>query len=647
MNIFKKIAVIIILLSTTFNFAQQRKLKKANTNFAEYAYIDATEIYLKVAESGYKSIGLSKNLADAYYFNANYTEATIWYKDLLEQTDTLNSIYYLRYSQSLKASGYNSEAEAWFDKYAQKANLKGKDFENAKDYLQIIDENSNRYDIEAASINSRGMDFGTSFKDKETYNYTKLVFSSTGTPDKSNRKTLDPWTELNFLDLYEVSMDENGKLGLPEKLKGDVNSKHHETNAVFTKDGKTMYFTRNNSSPRTKRGKAEVQYLKIYRAHLVEGKWTNLEDLSINGDNYSTGHPALNTDEDKLYFVSDMPQTLGETDIFYVSINSDGTLGKPVNLGEKVNTKGRESFPFISKDNELYFSSEGHFGLGGYDVFYVQLKGKGYTGGLYNLGTPINSSADDFGFIIYNDKGFVSSNREGGQGYDDIYSFVQTKDIKEITLSTIFGKVTDKETLEPLANATISILNTDDNQTVTTVTTDNSGNYSTVVAREKSYMIRATSDEYAGDDVFSEKNIKEREYNFELDRNVFAVKLGEDIAKVLDIIIYFDFDKATIRPDAEVELQKIIAVLEANPTLKIDIKSHTDSRANDAYNLSLSQRRNTATINYIVNKGGINADRLTGKGYGETQLVNNCSNGVPCSNAQHQENRRSEFVVVD
>ncbi|RLD64872.1 MAG: cell envelope biogenesis protein OmpA [Bacteroidetes bacterium] len=613
-----KYTILLLLMGTVVSFAQGRKLKKAVASFNNYSYIDATTIYLKVAESGFTSKEISRNLGDAYYFNANYTEAAKWYQDLFIQTDSVRNIYYLRYSQSLKAVGLDEESVLWFDKYAIKAELKGQDFENAEDYLQIIDESSNRYKIHPVTINTDGIDFGAAFKNKETYTYTKIVFASTGaTPSKTNRKKLDPWTELNYLDLYEVTMDEEGMLGQPVKLEGDVNSEHHETSAVFTKDGKTMYFTRNNSSPRAKRGKAETEYLKIYRAHLVNGEWIDIEDLSINGDNYSTAHPALNAEEDKLYFVSDMPQTLGESDIFMATINKDGSLGKPINLGKKVNTKGRESFPFISKDNELYFSSEGHYGLGGYDVFYVQLKGSGYTGGLYNIGKPINSAYDDFAFVIHNHKGFVSSNREEGQGYDDVYGFVETKDIKEITMSTVFGKVSDKDTQQPLANATISILDSN-TKLVTTVITDGNGNYTTVVDRSKGYIIKATKQEYAGDDVLSEKNLKEREYNFELERNVFEVAAGDDIAKILEIIIYFDLDKAAIRPDAQVELQKIIAVLQENPQLKINVKSHTDSRANDAYNMSLSNRRNTATINYIVSKGGIDANRLSGKGYGET-----------------------------
>ena len=632
-------------MGTVVAFAQGRKLKKANASFNNYAYIDATKVYLKVVEAGFSSEMISKNLGDAYYFNANYTEATKWYKDLFGKTDSVQDIYFLRYSQSLKAEGFEAESALWFDKYAIKAGLKGKDFENANDYLQLIDKNADRYTLEPLAISSNGIDFGAAFKDKETYSYTKLVFASTGAkPSKSSRKKLDPWTELNYLDLYEVPMDEDGKLGQATKLEGEVNSKHHETSAIFTKDGNTMYFTRNNSSPRAKRGKAETQYLKIYRAHLVNGAWVGIEDLSINGDNYSTAHPALNAEEDKLYFVSNMPETLGETDIFMVTINKDGTLGKPVNLGEKVNTKGRESFPFISKDNELYFSSDGHFGLGGYDVFYVQLKGSGYTGGLYNVGKPINSSYDDFSFVIYNRKGFVSSNREGGQGYDDIYSFIENTSIKELSISTISGKVTDKDTQKPIANALVSILDTN-NILITTTNTDNNGNFSTRVDFSKDYIVKVTNTEYKGDDVFSEKNLKERAYNFELERNVFEVAAGDDIAKILAITIYFDLDKSAIRPDAALELQKIIAVMQENPSLKIDVKSHTDSRANDGYNMHLSQQRNEATKNYIINKGGIDASRLSGKGYGESQLVNNCINGVPCSEAKHQANRRSEFVV--
>jgi len=633
------------ILNSISSVAQERKLKKANKEYEQLAYIDATKVYLEVAESGYKSKELFENLGDSYYFNANYKEARKWYKELFSLTEDVKPVYFLRYSQSLKAIGNDEISKQWFDKYAIKANLKGKEFENANDYLQIINQNSDRYTIKNLDINTEGIDFGAAYKDKDTYDYKKIVFATTGGVTKVSSKRRNTWDGLSFLNLYEAAVNEDGSLSNPIKIEGDVNRKFHESSAVFTSDGKTMYFTRNNSSPKSKRSKKEIQYLKIYRAHWVNGAWGNIEDLSINGDNYSTAHPALNPSEDKLYFVSDVPQTIGQTDIFMATINKDGSLGKPVNLGEKINTKGRESFPYITKDNELYFSSDGHYGLGGYDVFYVKLKGNGYEGSLINVGKPINSSYDDFAFVIDNHKGFVSSNRIDGKGYDDIYSFVENKDIKELSKSKLFGVVTDANTKEPIANATITVLDKNNNE-VATVKTDTKGYYHTLVERSKTHLVKVHKDKYDGDDMFFEKNLEEISYNFELSKNVVEVTQGEDIAKLLNVIIFFDYNKSNIRNDAKVELEKIIATLKQNPSIKLDIRSHTDSRANDNYNMGLSQKRNKATIQYIVNRG-ISSKRLTGKGYGESQLMNKCSNGVPCDEKMHQANRRSEFIIME
>ena len=633
------------ILNSTSSVAQERKLKKANKEYKQLAYIDATKVYLEVAESGYKSKELFENLGDAYYFNANYTEAEKWYEELFSLTEDVKPAYFLRYSQSLKAIGKDEVSKQWFDKYAIKANLTGEEFENANDYLQIINQNSDRYTIKNLDTNTEGIDFGAGYKDKDTYDFKKIVFATTDGVTKVSSRRRNTWDGLSFLNLYEATVNEDGTLSDPVKIKGDVNTKFHESSAVFTSDGKTMYFTRTNSSPKNKRNKNEIQYLKIYRAHWVNGEWGDIEDLSINGDNYSTAHPALNPSEDKLYFVSDVPQTIGQTDIFMATINKDGSLGKPVNLGKKINTKGRESFPFITKDNELYFSSDGHYGLGGYDVFYVKLKGNGYKGSLINVGKPINSSYDDFAFVIDNHKGFVSSNRIEGKGYDDIYSFIENKDIKELTKSNIHGFVTDKNTKEPIPNATITILD-QNNKEVARLQTDVKGFYQTQIERSETHLVKVYKDKYAGDDMFFDKNQEDIAYNFELSKNVVEVTQGQDISKLLNVIIFFDYSKYNIRDDAKVELEKIIAALKLNPSIKLDIRSHTDSRANDNYNMVLSQKRNKATIQYIVNRG-IEASRLTGKGYGETQLVNKCSNGVPCDEKMHQANRRSEFIIIE
>ncbi len=615
---------------------QEVKLDRANKKYEDLAFIDASEIYLDLAESGYRSEDLFRRLGNIYYFNAKYVEAANWYKELFSLTENLDPIYYLRYSQSLKAIGDEGLSMYWFNTYIEKNGAPDETYGNAIDYLKIIEENSGRYTMQPAKINSTGVDFGASFHEK------KLVFASTQDVTKTGKR-LSPWDGLSYLDLFESPLGKDGSLQAPTKLKGDVNTKYHESSAVFTADGKTMYFTRNNITPSKNKRKQEVQHLKIYRAKLKNGKWTDVEDLSINADNYSNAHPVLSPTEDKMYFVSDRPGALGFTDVYTVTIGPNGILGQPKNLGPKINTKGRESFPFLTPDNELYFSSDGHYGLGGYDIFYIKIKEDGSFGNLLNVGKPLNSSFDDLAFAIMGDKGYISSNRPGGLGHDDIYSFIETEKIKDVLKSRIFGVVTDKETKEPLKNSSITLYDERD-QVFVELNTNEKGYYDSEVDINTSYIVKAEKDKYESKDAYSQKGQKEREHNFELDKNVIDIKAGDDIAKLFNVIIYFDLDKSNIRPDAALELEKIVSVMKLHPTINIDVRSHTDSRADDMYNMDLSERRAKSTIDYLITRG-ISKTRLTSKGYGESQLVNHCSNGVRCTKAEHQLNRRSEFIV--
>ncbi|WP_299532338.1 OmpA family protein [Ulvibacterium sp.] len=639
MNTYPKIPSLYILflfVSFLTSYGQEVKLDRANKKYKELAYIDASEIYLDLAESGYRSEELFRKLGNIYYFNAKYVDAANWYGELFSLTENLDPIYYLRYSQSLKAIGDEGLSIYWFNTYIKKNGKVNETYGNAIDYLKIIEENSGRYTMRAAKINSTGVDFGASFHKK------KLVFASTQDVTKTGKR-LSPWDGLSYLDLFESTISKDGSLGAPTKLKGDVNTKYHESSAVFTADGTTMYFTRNNITPSKNKRKQEIQHLKIYRAELENGKWTNVEDLSINGDNYSNAHPILSPKEDKLYFVSNRPGSLGFTDVYTVTIDRDGNLGRPKNLGPKINTKGRESFPFLTPDNELYFSSDGHYGLGGYDIFYVKIKEDGSFGNLLNVGKPLNSSFDDLAFAIMEDRGYISSNRPGGLGHDDIYSFIETEKIKDVLKSRVFGVVTDRETEEPIKNTSITLYDEGDNVFVE-LETDEKGFYESEVDISTSYIIKAEKEKYESKDAYSQKGQQEREHNFELDKNVIDIKAGDDIAKLFNVIIYFDLDKSNIRPDAALELEKIVSVMKLHPSINIDVRSHTDSRANDMYNMDLSERRAKSTIDYLVTRG-ISKTRLTSKGYGETQLVNHCSNGVSCTKAEHQLNRRSEFIV--
>ncbi|MGL4582056.1 MAG: OmpA family protein, partial [Flavobacterium sp.] len=427
-------------------------------------------------------------------------------------------------------------------------------------------------------------------------------------------------------------------------------SRVNEATAVFTEDGKTMYFTRNNttSSGKRKLNKDRVALLKIYRATLSDDNhWVNIEDLPFNSDNFSSANPALTPDGKWLYFSSDREGTLGQSDIFRVAVFDNGGFGEVENLGNKVNTEGRETFPFISKEWVLFFSSDGHPGLGGLDVFATKLNKDGSVGEVINMGAPINSSADDFAISIDTETntGFVSSNRAQGKGGDDIYSFVEKK-----CFQTIEGLVLDMDTKDFLSSAKITVFDSNF-ETIQEHTTDSKGFFKleNLSCNEK-YRLRIEQTDYNTDEIIislTDVNGYVTRKDITLEKTEKPLEKNDDLFKILNLRpIYFDFDKAEITSVAAMEIMKVVEVLKLYPSMKIDVRSHTDSRGNDAYNLKLSDRRAKATVNWIMAQG-IDPSQVKGEGYGETQLLNHCENGVDCSDIEHQFNRRSEFIILE
>lgn len=620
---------------------QEKKLEKAAANYDQLDYVNAQKIYLEVAQKGYQSEELFTKLANSFYFNAQYDQAVKWYGRLFElNSEPENDMVYLRYSQALKATGSNQSSEL-YDTFAARSGLQtGR---NAKNYADLIQQNSGRYDMEPLSkvYDEDKISFGY-FKSDNTLYYA----STNDTRTFMNKRSA--WDGLSFLSLYTIELDSlNQAHGHSEKLSGKLNSRFHESSPVLTTDHNTMYFTRSNITAKKRK---DDQKLKIYRSHKVNGKWQEAEELSINSDHFSTAHPALSPDGRHLYFSSDRPGGFGESDLYVSTINSDGSIGEPVNLGPEINTRGKETFPFVSEDNELYFSSDGHFGLGGLDVFYVKLTKEGF-GNLLNVGAPINTYADDFAFGIdqVTRRGFISSNRSDNEGtfvYDNIYTFLETAPIIDLYFAEIEGYVTDKQTELPIAGATI-VLTDSNNKIHKQVRTNGEGFYTVETDKFETYFVKVSKDTYDSDEALSRPNLEHQQIDFQLQTNEVALVPGTDLAKVLNIpIIYFDFDKSNIRQDARVELEKVLAVLNEYPNLRLEIRSHTDSRGNDAYNQGLSQRRATSTLKYLV-ENGIPESRLQAVGFGESRLVNKCSNGVPCSAEEHQKNRRSEFIIVD
>jgi outer membrane protein OmpA-like peptidoglycan-associated protein/tetratricopeptide (TPR) repeat protein len=625
-------------------YAQKGKIKKANKDYDQFSYVKTSEILLEVAKEGHKSVDLFQKLGNAFYFNNKMEDAAKWYGELVALNEPIDAEYYFRYAQALKYGENYEESDKWMKKFndSKSNDSRGKAFASKVDYLTKIEAASKDFEVTNMDFNSEVSDFGT------TQYKNKLIFASSRGDGK-----IYQWNNQPFLDLYAVEKQEDGTYINVENYDETVNTPYHESTASFTPDDQLMFFTRNNyTNKKLKRDSEDVTRLKIYRARLQDDEtWGDIESVHFNSNQYSVAHPSINVYGTKLYFASDMPDTQGESDLYVVDINTDGTLGKPVNLGSKINTEGQETFPFINEKGDLFFSSNGYPGLGGLDVYVIRNFENKYESNsaivVENIARPINSPQDDFGYYenLGTNEGFFSSNRLNGKGDDDIYSFAA----KETKCEQIVeGIVKDKNSRELLAEATVILFDKDGKEMQRLIVSEDAA-FSFNLDCEEEYLVRAQKQDYVSDEVrFTTPSTKqELDLELNLSKEVREIVVGSDLAKVLDIpIIYFDFDKSNIRPDAALELQKVIAVMKQYPNMKIDVRSHTDSRAPYSYNESLSKRRNKSTIAHIIKVGLIDANRLTGDGYGERRLTNRCSDGVPCTEEEHQLNRRSEFIVV-
>ena len=637
----------ILIFNLLTLFAQQKAVNAGDNKSNKFSYIDAIKIYEKVVKKGFINADLCQKIGDAYFYNANYKTATEWYQRLFSFSKKPNSEYYFRYALSLKSNGQKEESDKLMNQYFQLApnQQRSKLLQSEINYLKLIKLNSDRFEIGTLTINSPNSDFGGSF-----YN-DQFVFSSSRETNNIYKRT-HSWTGLPFTSLYSGTINSDGIVSSPQRFAKDIDSKYNESTPIFTKDGKTVYFTRNNYLKGKKGQNAEgAVLLKIYRAQVNQKQeWDNITELPINSDNFQVAHPALSPDEKTLYFASDRPGTIGKSDIYRVEIKPNGNFGEPENLGNTINTEGRETFPFISESGILYFASDGRPGLGGLDIFQVDLNKINKRNSVLNIGAPINGPMDDFSFCINeaSNRGFFTSNREGGQGNDDIYGFTQTKPIVYPCEQQLLGIVLDNQTNEILSGSEVSLFSKD-HQLISSQISDQKGEFNFgYVDCGSGFYIRASKLDYSTDEkeIQIPNNTGETKTSLAIEKSQIPIVPGTDLSKVFYIKeIYFDLDKYNIRPDAAIELAKILEVLLEYPTMKIAINSHTDSRQTSTYNVILSNNRAKSSKEWLI-KQGISSDRLTAKGYGETNLVNNCKDGVDCNEEQHQANRRSEFIVI-
>ncbi|TYP97996.1 WD40 repeat protein [Tenacibaculum adriaticum] len=686
----KKIIFVVLFIcsSLLINAQTSQKLERANTYFKRAYYNEAISIYENIYKSK-RSFETTKNLADCHYYVNNMERASQVYKYLLKNfNNKIDDEYYFKYVTTLKASGkYNSAYEVMKNFFIKNKNEGGlKKLETDSKYLENIKAIGDRFKIENLQLNTKHSEFGAIKQGN------KLIF----TASKKESNFLDKlykWDGQHYLDLYQININ---KIHLGDSVaynfSKEINTKLHEANIIFTKDGKTAYFTRNNFvKGKRKKDSKKITHLQIYKAELVDGKWKNITSLPFNSNEYSTEHPALSSDEKTLYFASDMPGTLGSFDIFSVSINSDGSYSDPTNLGKTINTVKKEQFPFISKKNELYFSSNGHPGFGSLDVFVSSITSNGFSKP-DNVGLPVNSGHDDFSFNIDTDtkEGYFASNRPGGKGNDDIYKIVEQKPLViENCKQFISGVITDVDTQKPLSN-TLVTLNNDKEEELKKINTDTLGKFHFNAECETTYVIKASKEGYTknhkvvilqkernkkNDASLALKSLeqlkKEEAIALELqkakeqeqkvkDAEKLELNKKKDIeniiAKEKDIIkdkdriivkteqINFDYKLWYLRRDTKKAIDRVITLMKKYPSMIIEVGTHSDIRGNDRYNLELSQKRATSVRMYFM-ENGTEPDRISAIGYGETKPLIKCKTEDSCTEEQHESNRRCEFIV--
>jgi outer membrane protein OmpA-like peptidoglycan-associated protein len=756
MNIKKLIFTLLIgiVISSTI-YGQSAKLKKANQHMEALDYQAAIQLFNEVLEKSDEPQA-KINIAECYRKVNDPGNAEYWYGQVV-RLPQVEPIHKLFYGQMLQRNGKCDLAKEWFEKYVidVPGDMRGQYLLKACDYEdELRTKNAGIFDVAHMEFNSNLDDFSPAFfkhgivfaSERDRGTAVKRVHGWTG----------NPFLELYFIEAKQIKGEECGNVmyGRPEKFSDELNSKYHETAVTFSDDQKKIFFTRNNYED-NKAGKSDDGFikLKVYSADIKKSTdykglngWGNLKGLPFNSDEYSVAHPALTPDGKRLFFSSDMPGGFGGMDI-YVSDKEGGRWGPPINLGPSINTEGNEIFPYFHKSGKLYFASDGLIGLGGLDIYFIEDKGNGEWTEVENLGYPINTIADDFS-IIFNDEGtcgYFASDRDGGVGRDDIYSFRKTASPVQIL-------VFDKETREPIegasvvidctgntmttgADGTISIdmkmnqccnfsasmesyidsaqegctkgkkigepvfveialekeltfalqgavfdvitkfpvegvsltITNDTDDEIQTVVTNDDGLFSFEIKKETCYTIKGEKDNFITSQITNQCTrglMESTTLQVNLDLQPYKVDVATVSKQILDgvteispsgiddngnvpylVHVYYDFNQSYIREESIPALEALMKMLDLNPDFIVELGSHTDSRGSFRYNRRLSQRRAESVVRWLTNKG-ISRDRLSAVGYGENKNVNNCKNNVPCSEKEHQMNRRTEFRII-
>ncbi len=613
--------------------SSEKLIQKGNEYFDKMWYAEAARIFDIVLEKtdAEHTLPLLSKAGDSHYYSGNLEKAYKWYDELyLSYQDKMPDDTIFKYTQTLKGTGKYRRAATLTKILKEKRNEPLNELNNLETNTW---NGASSVKIKNLDINSKYSDFSPMFHKDTDIVYASAKDSSILTTRRYR------WTNQPFLDLYVAKRkNDEGDLFGPKKFSNKINTKFHEASLAFSPDQNTIYFTRNNYGKKLKRGKNGVNHLKIYRSQYINGGWTEAEELPFNSEDYSTGHPTVSLDGKKMYFVSDRPGGFGDTDIYVVDILENGAFSEPKNLGRTINTKTKEMFPYVT-ENALYFSSNRARGFGGLDIYRSE-GANGLFNEAINLGRPINSNRDDFSFIIDSTgtKGYFASNRTGGKGDDDIYSFAYTPNLNAITGSV---ENTSGEAIEQA-----SIILFQDGNLIKEIIADDDGEYSfDNLKPATNYTIVAKKEGFINDSLtVKTKDNKSIKTNHRLKEQQ---SVDKPIVETFEPDnVYFGFDSYKITSSSAKELDKLVAVLKENKGLSLKIKSYTDAIGPKAYNKYLSEKRAQSTKDYIVSQGIDSSRIISADGYGEEGLLNNCVDGQRCPPDQHRLNRRSEFVLI-
>lgn len=634
-NIFTFIALTFLSISTID--AQDKSSKKADKQFSKLEFVKAAESYKKLINNGKSSDYVVAQLAECYYNIFNTVEAEKWYATLAEDSSDPDIIF--KYSQMLKANGKYKLSNKWMNKFVElrPADNRATSFLKNPNYLPKIISKGKRFNVQNLDINSEYSDFGGALNNNKLY-----ITSSRNTVGLFDlgrwitQRISYGWNNEPYLDIYSFDVTDSGSYLNEDYLGSNINTKYHEGLASFDNEG-NMYISREsfyeNEYVKDPESNNITSLIGIYKISKGE---KNVVALNINSVEYSVKNPSISSDGKTLYFSSDMPGGFGNFDIYRGDIDENGNINNVENLGQKVNTEGQEMFPFIGDKNNLYFSSDSQLGLGGLDVFFTK-EVDGKWASARNVGIPVNSNADDFAFSMNEatGEGFVSSNRSGGKGSDDIYSIKRLIPICDVLLT---ANVMDAKTKLGIDSATTSISDKEGN-IASTKTSSNEGVSEFMLVCDEAGKLIVSKEGYNSKIVDLKMSSEEfTSINVMLDPIEKII-----VAEKIELnAIYFDFDKSNIKAEAAFELDKLVQIMNKYPEMTVSIESHTDSKGPSSYNQRLSERRAKTTSQYVISKG-IDSTRLSSAGKGESSPVVDCTN---CSKDEDQLNRRSEFIIT-